>query len=111
MRQDLAQLRWVVVEAREHDGVDPRPDGEEDRRRGGGESRVEDQGQRREPAAQPLDLPGAGAAFELRVDGGQLHRAGSDCRQGVIPASGMHHREPRGGRPAELMKLDGGDGG
>jgi len=112
VRQDFAQPRGVIVDPAEHDGVDAGvADGEEDRGGGGGERRVQDERQGGEQHAQALDLPGAGAALELRIDGRQLHRAGADCRQGVIPVARLHDREPRGGGPAQLVKLVGGDSG
>ena len=112
-RQYLAQPGGVVVQPVEHDRLDAgMAEGEQHRRGGGGEGRVHDQRERGKQHAQPRDLVGAGGeTLELRVHGGQLHRAGADGGQGLIPVAGEHHREPWGGRPAQLMELDGGDSG
>ncbi len=75
------------------------------------EARVEDERQRREQHAQPLDLPIARGPRQQRIHHRQLDRAAADRGQHRVPGRRVHHGEPRRGRAAQLVKLNPGDGG
>jgi len=108
----MAQMHGVIVVPAEHHVPDAAlAERQQHGRRLGREAGVEDERQRREQHAQPLDLPITRRSRQQRIHHRQLDRAAADRGEHSVPARRVQHSEPRRGRAAQLMKLNPRDGG